>query len=792
VALLDRDGRYLEANSAMCRFLGYSELELRERTYRDLTPRDDLADIDQQFGEMVRGERDLIRLEKSYRRKDGEIVHGDLSVAAVRNSDGTLEHTVSMVEDITARRRAAVDRERYHHALVDLARRDVIYAGETGTAWRTITEAAARALGVARASVWLYTGASSGIRCADLYQAGSGTHEGGRELLERDYPAYFNALREDRIIAAQDARRDPHTAQLTPAYLAPQGITSMLDVPIRLRGAMIGVVCLEHVGPPRDWSSEDQQFGASLGDQAALVLEASARAEAMVALRESEARNRAAFEQAAVGLAEVSPDGRFIKTNPRFCQMLGYTEAELLQRRTADVTHPDDQPQDEAWLARPVGNVYRKQKRYMHKDGSIVWAQLTATLVRDPDGAPKFFLSVIEDITERRTLEEQLLHSQKLEALGRLAGGVAHDFNNILSAIVGYTDLVRQSLDADDARHEDLMEVLRASDRAAGLVRQLLAFARKQAIEPRIVRLDEVLRNMEPMLRRLIGADVEFALRTQAAAPTVRVDPGRIEQVIMNLVINARDAMPAGGRLVIESGDVWLDDEYVGLHPGSHVGRHAMVAVTDTGVGMSPEVRERIFEPFFTTKPPGQGSGLGLATSYGIVRQAGGSFWLYTEPGIGTTFKLYFPVAEGQTETAEPVLQDAALFTGTETVLLVEDDAAVRGVVARVLTASGYHVLAASDGQEALEVSRAHEGTIHLLVTDVIMPRLGGVQVAATLRQERAGIRVIFISGYSEDGAVRLGNLGPGTAYVTKPFSIANLARRVRQVLDESLAERPA
>jgi PAS domain S-box-containing protein len=789
VALIDREGRYLEANAAMCRLLGFSEAELVQRTYRDVTPENDRAEIDRLFGEMVRGERDLIRLEKSYRRKDGAIVHGDLSVAAVRGPDRALDHTVSIVEDITARRLAATERERYQAALVELAHRDELYSGDADAGWRAITETAAGTLRVERASVWLYTGAT--IRCADLYEATPRRHSGGTELVRSEYPTFFHSLETERAIAVEDARHDPRTREGVAGYIVPSGITSMLDAPIRVRGEVVGIVCHEHVGPPRAWSPEDEAFAGSLGDQAVLVLEASARAAATLALRESEARNRAAFDQAAVGLAEVSPEGRFIKANPRLCEMLGYSEAELTERRTVDVTHADDVEQDAAWIAHPVGNVYRRQKRYMRKDGSLVWAQLTSTLVRGSDGTPKFFLSVVEDITERRTLEEQLLHSQKLEALGRLAGGVAHDFNNILSAVVGYTDLVRQSLETGDPRHEDLQEVLRASDRAAGLVRQLLAFARKQAIEPRIVRLGEVLRSMEPMLRRLIGADVEFDLRTQHATPTVRVDPGRFEQVIMNLVINARDAMPSGGRLTIDTGDVYLDQEYVGLHPGSRLGRHAMVAVTDTGGGMTPEVRDRIFEPFFTTKPPGQGSGLGLATSYGIVRQAGGSIWLYTEPGLGTTFKIYLPVAEGETEIDAPILQDAAMFVGTETVLLVEDDTAVRSVVERVLSSAGYEVLAASDGEEALVLSRAHAGTIHLLVTDVVMPRLGGMQVAATLRVERAGIKVIFISGYSEDGAVRLGSMGPGVAYITKPFSIANLARRVREVLDAT-ATRPS
>ncbi|HET7790743.1 MAG TPA: PAS domain S-box protein [Gemmatimonadales bacterium] len=383
---------------------------------------------------------------------------------------------------------------------------------------------------------------------------------------------------------------------------------------------------------------------------------------------------------------------------------------------------------------------------------------------------------------ERRRLEEQLLQSQKLDAVGRLAGGVAHDFNNLLSAMLGYAEITQRSLAAEDPRRADLEEIRRAGRRAADLIHQLLAFARRQVIEPRVVSVNELIANMQKMLRRLIGADVELATSLAPDAEPVKVDPGQFEQVVMNLVVNARHAMPAGGKLMVTTGNVHFAPPRAaeaGVAPGPFV----RVSVSDTGVGMSAETMSRVFEPFFTTKEPGQGTGLGLATCYGIVKQANGHIAVTSEVGCGTTFEIYLPVADERPAQA-PAAEEEAAPSGTETLLLVEDEEQVRAMATRLLGAQGYEVLAAGDPDQALAIVRDHSGSIHLMITDVVLPRMSGRVLAQRVMEARPETRVLYISGYAEDVIVHRGVLEPGVSYLQKPLTAATLARRVREVLD--------
>ena len=791
VAAVAASGVVEQANAAFATLLRRDAHAMAGRPLAEVVSAGDAPEVARSLAALREGTTDFVQQEVRFTRPDGTTVRGWLSASQVREGDGG-DQTVLMVEDLTERERArTADRERGERlrvrqkALLRLAGRDALYTGDVGAAWRAITESAAYTLDVERAGVWLTTGRKAGIGCVDLYERPSGRHTAGADLASSEAPAYFRSIELGRTIAAADALTDPRTADLRAGYLEPHGIASMFDAPIRVRGKTVGVMCLESTRR-RSWSSEDEGFVASLADLAVLVLEAQARRVASDTLRENERRYRAAFEQAAVGLAEVGEDGRLLRVNRRLCEVLGYTEDDLRRSRFTDVVHPDDVQAELEFLRRPArdGGAFHRQLRFLRMDGSTGWAEVTTSPVEDAEGAPRVFLSVLLDVTERVSLEAQLVHSQKLEALGRLAGGVAHDFNNILSAILGYSDLLRHTMGPDDPRRRDLDEIQRAGDRAAGLVRQLLAFAREQTVEPRVVHVERIVRNLEPMLRRLIGEDVVLSVLTAPATAPIRVDPGRFEQVLMNLVVNARDAMPAGGQLTIEVSDIVLGEEYVRVHRDSRVGRHTLVAVTDTGVGMRPEVLARVFEPFFTTKAPGKGSGLGLATSYGIIRQAGGNILVYSEPGRGTTFKLYLPAADGPPADEPRPADPAPLTTGTETILLVEDEPSVRTMVARVLGTSGYTMLVAEDGEEALAVAAGNRGPIHLLVTDVVMPRLNGADLARRLTAERPDLKVIFISGYTEDSATRLAGIGKGSVYLSKPFSVAALARRVRDLLD--------
>lgn len=386
---------------------------------------------------------------------------------------------------------------------------------------------------------------------------------------------------------------------------------------------------------------------------------------------------------------------------------------------------------------------------------------------------------------ERISLQEQLQQAQKMEAIGQLAGGVAHDFNNLLTIITGYSDLMLSQLNKEDSIYGDILEIKRAAERASTLTRQLLAFSRKQVLQPKILDLNQLVVNLDKMFRRLIGEDIELFTKIDEKLGKIKADPSQIEQVILNLVVNARDAMPKGGKLTIETGNAELDEHYIRSHLGVKAGHYVMISISDTGVGMSPEVKERIFEPFFTTKEKGRGTGLGLSTVYGIVKQSEGYIWVYSEPGQGTTFKIYFPMIEDVVESFEMTTDSIKTVQGTETILLVEDEEMVRGLVRMVLERNGYHVLEASSGENALRIAQEYRSQpIHLMVTDVVMPGMSGRELADCIKILRPEMKILYISGYTNDAIVRHGVLEEGMAFLQKPFTANILTHKVREVLD--------
>jgi two-component system cell cycle sensor histidine kinase/response regulator CckA len=419
----------------------------------------------------------------------------------------------------------------------------------------------------------------------------------------------------------------------------------------------------------------------------------------------------------------------------------------------------------------------------VRKGGERFWASTVVSALRDDAGRVRGYAEIIRDMTERHRLEQQLQQAQKMEAVGRLAGGVAHDFNNLLSVINGYGDIVLNQLPAGEPLRELVGEIIGAGERAAALTRQLLAFSKKQIVVPRVLDLNDVIHNAERLLRRVIGEDVE--LRTVAGPNLwpVKADPGQMEQILINLAVNARDAMPRGGKLIIETGNVEVDEKHARTHADARAGPHVLLAVRDTGIGMDAATQGRIFEPFFTTKGE-KGTGIGLATVYGIVRQSGGHIVVDSEVGKGTVFQIYLPRVENEVVTARSAHGLSAIPRGTETILLVEDEEAVRALSRHVLTSCGYRVLEAVDGQAALEVSQEHPGEIDLLLTDVIMPHLSGPEVAAQLVSRYPGLKVLYCSGYTDDAVVQHGVHDKEVAFLQKPFSPGELALRVREVLD--------
>jgi two-component system cell cycle sensor histidine kinase/response regulator CckA len=641
------------------------------------------------------------------------------------------------------------------------------------------------------------------------------------------------------------------------------------------------------------------------------------------ALRTGEAQFRAVFEEAPIGMALVDMDGFLVRTNRAFQALLGYTEDELAHTIFSHVTHPDDLAAD--WelfgdlVAADIAH-YQVLKRYLHRDGSIVWGTLSMALIRAPDGAPRYAIGMVENVTERREAEEalrlrehefrsllehgrdvisilepdgdlrftspavervlgygrtelagtymgelvhpddvpamlemferaiaaqgrpklaelrvrhrdggwrtletvgtsliddpavrgivvnsrdvterreaeealrrseqQLLQVQKMEAVGRLAGGVAHDFNNLLTAIRGNAELLLADIPPDSQSREDVEEIRRAADRAAALTRQLLAFSRRQVLQPRMLDLNASVAEMQRMLRRLLGEDVELATRLDPHLRRVRADPAQVEQVILNLVVNARDAMPEGGVVMVCTSNMELGEEMRRKFAYVVPGQYVLLEVGDTGHGMDPATLQMAFEPFFTTKPTGKGTGLGLSMVYGIVKQSGGYVWIDSEPERGTRVRVYLPVASGAADEEDEVPAPVVRARGRGTILLVEDEETVRRIAERVLARGGYDVLTAGEGAEAMALSRQHSGTIQVLVTDLVMPRMNGSDLARRLMAERPGIRVLFISGYDRDAARTSGPLEPGTDFIEKPFSPEVLLERVGRLLELSI-----
>jgi len=503
----------------------------------------------------------------------------------------------------------------------------------------------------------------------------------------------------------------------------------------------------------------------------------------------SQRRFDALYSSGIVGLLISEGDGRIVEANDAFLQIIGYTRADLDAGRIAwpALTPAESMARSQEALARlaATGRAEAFEKEYVRQDGTRVPVLVAAAAIES-----RAMLTIVADLTERKRAEaalahttEQLRHAQKMEAVGRLAGGVAHDFNNLLSVILSYGQMIAADLAPNDPARADIDEIVQAALRASDLTKQLLLFSRQQVAEPRVLDLNAVMLGMNRMLQRVLGEDITLSAVTQAPLGHVRIDRSNLEQVILNLVVNARDAMPAGGSLTIETSNVELDEAYVRRHAGARPGPHVMIAVTDTGVGMDAATQARIFEPFFTTKGVGKGTGLGLSTVFGIVQHGGGTVWVYSEVGRGTTFKVYLPCVDAPLDaTATPELRP--LVRGTEVILLVEDEAAVRAVVRDILRRNGFRVLEAATPGEALLIGEQDPGTIDLLLTDVVMPQMNGPDLARRLCAIRPGLRAICMSGYTADSVVRQGLIDGGMAFLQKPITPEHLLRKVRQVLD--------
>ena len=504
------------------------------------------------------------------------------------------------------------------------------------------------------------------------------------------------------------------------------------------------------------------------------------------ALREANEHLAAVIQSSPLAIYTLDPRSTVLTWNRAAEALYGWQAAELIGRPLPTIGHDVEDHgrlRDRVLRGESLRGVEVTRRR---KDGTSVNISLSVAPLHDAAGRVTGMLSLAADVTEMRQLEVQYRQAQKMEAVGRLAGGIAHDFNNLLTAIIGTTALVLEDLGLESRARLDIQEIEKAAKRAAGLTRQLLIFSRQQVLEPRALDLNALVGNLEKMLHRLIGEDIELVTKPAASLGAVRADPGQLEQAIVNLVVNARDAMPQGGRLTIETADVELDRGYVAGHVPTQPGPYVLLAISDTGVGMDGATKARLFEPFFTTKEPGRGTGLGLATVYGIVKQSGGYIWTYSELGHGTTFKIYLPRVAETPEAPESTTSPPTPVRGSETLLVVEDQEEVRKLTKRVLEARGYTVLAARNGAEALEIVAQHPSKIHLMITDVVMPGMNGRELAQHARARRSYLKVLYVSGYTGEAVLQHRLLEPGVAFLQKPFTPDVLARKTREVLDNT------
>ena len=773
--MLDTEGNITFANPFLLELTGWRWEEVVGKSWFEVfLPADARQRVRAEaFNGAMRAERFPAQYEHEVVTRTGQRRLIRWSNAFLRDAQGNIVGTASIGEDITTQRRLEQTREAIHAV------------AEAATAARSLTELGAAVHAVFRGLmpaenlyIALYDRQSDVVTFpyfVDLGGAPPGPRPRSPGLTE-----YVQKSGTSLLASCADVERLRAEGSIEGHYPTPQ---FYLGVPLKdERGEGVGVLAVQTYDPQEQLTEDDRSLLEFVSQQVSLVL---ARGRAWQALRESEERFRLLYEQAPLPYQSLDAQGRILQVNQAWLDLLGYAREQVIGRSFGDFLAPEHRDRFWASFSRLLaGSDGHGEYELLRADKSRLVVSVDGRIGRDSDGSFRGTHCILTNVTELRGLEAQLRQAQKMEGIGRLAGGIAHDFNNLLTAIIGNAGFLREALGPSSALCSDVDEVLKAAERATSLTRQLLAFSRRQMIAPVAINLNDLILDMDKMLRRLVGEDIELVTIPGEELWAVRVDPGQIEQVLVNLVVNARDAMPQGGVLTIETANVVLDEAYVRRHHDAQVGEHVMLAVSDSGTGMSEEVQAHLFEPFFTTKEVGKGTGLGLATVYGIVKQHGGNIWVYSELGKGTSIKVYLPRV---VEAAQGLpRRDSAgyLPRGSETVLLVEDEPAVRRTAARILRTQGYSVIEASNGEEALRRAAEERRPIHLVITDVVMPRMGGKELASKLQAAQPQLAVLFTSGYTENAIVHRGVIEAGRDFLQKPFTAATLARKVRQVLD--------
>jgi PAS domain S-box-containing protein len=780
VVLVDQGGRIVRANRAFAQLVQRSFQEMVGRGYQTVV---DGAICPEPLCPLEEATRKR-RLATCVHEFRGQV----FEIQATPASQDTLEepaqtaHTIYAMRDITERRRVEREIRLRNRELVLLNR--IIAASASSPTIDSFLELVCRelvqVLGVTQSIATLFNeDKTEAVVVAGHPAEGRFQPLGETVPLEQD-PCYQYLLQQKEFLVSENVLTDP---RLIPCrdLMEHQGIASLLLLPLMVGSDVVGSLRMD-TKKPRAFSPCEIDVAQRVADQASNAL-------TRIRLKETQRRLTAAVEQAAEAVVITDTDGTVHYASPAFEQITGYSAQDSMGKSLLQLIGNSGNltVRAEMWQTVNAGQTWKCRFTNERKDGSLYTVDSTVSPVRNGTGETVNFVATLRDVTREVELEKQFQQAQKMEALGRLAGGIAHDFNNLLTVIHLSTRLLERKLDPADPLCNHVRSIQESSEQAAKLTRQLLSFSHREVIEPRLLDLNQVVGELGQMLKRIIGEDIRLVIDLASDLWSVMIDPGQMEQVLMNLVINARDSMPNGGALTIETANVTLDRSYAASHMDAQPGDHVLLTVSDTGHGMSNEVKSHLFEPFFTTKEQGRGTGLGLSAVFGIVSRSGGHIRVESCMGEGTTFKIFLPRGSGGEDIARVGLpRPSVAFPehGRETLLVVEDEACVRSLAVLVLKSHGYRVLEAASGPEALQVSEQHDGPIHLLITDVVMPNMNGRELAELLRSQRPGMAVMYMSGYADDAILQLGALPLETALLSKPFAVEDLLWRIRTLLN--------
>jgi PAS domain S-box-containing protein len=763
-------GKFLEVNRAATEKFGYTREEFLSLTVPDICvdlPPDRIAAA--QHGVEIRGE--VWRQQ----RKDGRILEMVLFARTIDFEGRTARLVVT--QDITERRRS----ERLQAALYRIAEVSTT-ARDLNSLFPSIHAIVAHLLDAKNFYIALYDSETETLNFpyfVDEFDTPPGPRPPRKGLTEyvlrSGEPLLATGEKLNELAAAGEVERTGSPAD------------DWLGVPLKRGDHTFGVLAVQHYAARTRFGERERDVLTFVSQQVANAIE---RKRSEEALQRSESRYRSLVQSAVVGIFRTTRDWRFLEVNPALAAMLGYSSAAefILCSVQQDVfVEQTAKAEVQTGFVRR-GKFESVETRWRRKDGSVITVRLSGRGVRDEREGTEVFEVIAEDVTERKALEDQLRQAQKMEAVGNLAGGVAHDFNNLLTVITGYSQILMDQHGHNAQATHSIEQIFRAADRATSLTRQLLAFSRRQMLQPKVVNLNTLIRNLEKMLDPLLGGRIQILVRTSPDLGMVRADAGQLEHIVMNLAVNARDAMPRGGTLTVQTANADLGDQFVRTHPGASAGRYVLLSVADTGSGMNAHTLAHLFEPFFTTKEPGKGTGLGLSMVYGIVKQSGGYISVESESGHGTTFRIYLPRVNEAEEPQAAEVVSLRRRRGSGTILLVEDEDAVRSLVETILTADGYKILVANSPAHATEICRTYNAEIDVLLTDVVMPEVSGPELAGLLLALRPALKVVYMSGYAGEYLDEEGVSAEGVALIQKPFSAAALEEKIRQILNTPVA----